>query len=74
MLRKLREQRRAGWFVVETRPIADWSGHNKRPRRWKPGPVSHGDTVLPLTKKPGQHDRNCSVYLRLICVNTVPRF
>jgi hypothetical protein len=46
----------------------------KGPGTAKPGPVSHGGTVLPLTKKLGQHDRNCSVYLRLICVNTVPRF
>jgi hypothetical protein len=29
------------------------SGHNKRPRHWKPGPVSHGGKVLPLTKKSG---------------------
>lgn len=37
---------------------------------------AHGQrrNVLPLTKNWGQHDRNRSVYLLLICVNTVPRF
>jgi hypothetical protein len=41
-------------LAAETKPIADWSGHNKRPRHCEAGAkLPNGGKVLPLTKKSG---------------------
>src|ERR1700720_2466129 len=47
--------------AAETKPIADWSGHNKRPQRRSRGQVTEGGKCCP--SPPGQHDRRLlSIY------------